>query len=58
MSEDLFFERDPWVYDPKAGNPSGADDDLGFDTRALHAGFHPLADLEEYRAFVPPSSPR
>jgi cystathionine beta-lyase/cystathionine gamma-synthase len=30
---------------------------MGFDTRALHAGFHPLMDMEEYRAFVPPIVP-
>jgi methionine-gamma-lyase len=57
MSEDQFFMRDPWVYDPETESVPGADDDLGFDTRALHSGFHPLGDLEEYRAFVPPMVP-
>ena len=55
MSElDLFFVREPWVYDPEKQPAPREDARLGFDTRALHAGFHPLADLEPYRAFVPP----
>ena len=57
MSEELFFLRKPWKFDPNAENASQADDDLGFDTRALHAGFHPLQDMEEFRAFVPPIVP-
>jgi cystathionine beta-lyase/cystathionine gamma-synthase len=27
---------------------------MGFETRALHAGFHPLKDVEQFRSFVPP----
>lgn len=53
-SEKPFFMRDPWVYDPVARRPEQADADLGFDTRALHAGFHPQQDLEAFRSFVPP----
>ena len=53
-SEKPFFMRDPWVYDPVARPPQRADADLGFDTRALHAGFHPQQDLEAFRSFVPP----
>ena len=49
-----FFMRDPWVYDPKTSPPERDDVHLGFDTRALHAGFHPLQDLEMFRSFVPP----
>jgi cystathionine beta-lyase/cystathionine gamma-synthase len=58
--KDLFFMRDPWVYDPKdavlaEGRPAARTDaHLGFDTRALHAGFHPLRKLERFRSFVPP----
>ena len=52
--EKPFFMRDPWVYDPAARPPQRADADLGFDTRALHAGFHPQQDLEAFRSFVPP----
>jgi cystathionine beta-lyase/cystathionine gamma-synthase len=53
-NEKPFFMRDPWVYDPVARPPQRADADLGFDTRALHAGFHPQQDLEAFRSFVPP----
>ncbi len=57
MDENLFFMRDPWVYDPGAEQPQRSDENLGFDTRALHAGYHPLQDLEQFRAFVPPIVP-
>ncbi len=50
----LFFMRDPWVYDPDAEPTPRPDAHQGFDTRALHAGFHPLEDTERLRAFVPP----
>ena len=49
-----FFMRDPWVFDPETAQPVRDDEGLGFDTRALHAGFHPLQDLESFRSFVPP----
>ncbi|MBN1147758.1 MAG: aminotransferase class I/II-fold pyridoxal phosphate-dependent enzyme [Anaerolineales bacterium] len=49
-----FFMRDPWVYDPQAEPPQREDAHLGFDTRALHAGFQPLENPEQFRAFVPP----
>jgi methionine-gamma-lyase len=49
-----FFMRDPWVYNPEALPSKGKDGDHGFETRALHAGFHPLDNLEPYRSFVPP----
>jgi methionine-gamma-lyase len=49
-----FFMRDPWEYDPQAEPARRPDANLGFDTRALHAGFHPLKNLEQFRAFVPP----
>jgi len=52
--EKPFFMRDPWQYDPQAQPPARPDAHLGFDTRALHAGFHPLKDVEKFRAFVPP----
>jgi len=55
--KDLFFMRRPWVYDPEAEPASREDAHVGFDTRALHAGFHPLGDLEPYRSFVPPITP-
>ena len=57
MEENLFFMRDLWVYDPHAEQTGRSDEKLGFDTRALHAGFHPLMDMEQFRAFVPPIVP-
>ena len=57
-SEDaLFFMRKPWVYDPGYRRPGTAEDALGFETKALHAGFRPSDDLERFRAFVPPLVP-
>lgn len=53
-SQDRFFIRGPWVYDPGDEPTLRADADLGFDTRALHAGFNPLASVEGFRSFVPP----
>ena len=62
--EERFFMRRPWSYDarrrrvePASQDDAAGDRLLGFDTRALHAGFHPLGDLEPYRAFVPPITP-
>jgi cystathionine beta-lyase/cystathionine gamma-synthase len=55
--DELFFMRKPWIYDPEALPEPREDGDLGFDTRALHAGFQPLGDLEPYRSFVPPITP-
>lgn len=54
---ELFFMRKPWVYEPGARPAEREDAALGFDTRALHAGFHPLDDLERFRSFVPPITP-
>jgi cystathionine beta-lyase/cystathionine gamma-synthase len=55
--EERFFMRKPWRYDPDAARSAREDAHLGFDTRALHAGFHPLGDLEPFRSFVPPITP-
>lgn len=55
--EGQFFMREPWVYDPNAPQPSAGDAKWGFATKALHAGFHPLDDLERFRAFAPPIVP-
>jgi methionine-gamma-lyase len=49
-----FFMRDPWIYDPHTKRTPRSDSHLGFDTRALHAGFHPLKNVEQFRSFVPP----
>lgn len=52
-----FFMRDPWHFDPHFKRPPRADDELGFDTKALHAGFRPDGDMERFRAFAPPIVP-
>ncbi|MEI6291056.1 MAG: aminotransferase class I/II-fold pyridoxal phosphate-dependent enzyme [Chloroflexota bacterium] len=52
-----FFIRDPWKFDPDFQRPQTKNDQLGFETRALHAGFRPSEDLERFRAFVPPIVP-
>ncbi len=57
MDENLFFEPKSWKYDPDSESPQPPDQHLGFDTRALHAGFQPLMDMEQFRAFVPPIVP-
>jgi len=58
MSQDeLFFNRQPWVFDPEHQLPARAGDGLGFGTKALHAGFRPSDDLERFRGFVPPIVP-
>jgi len=49
-----FFMRDPWAFDFQSRPTPRSDAALGINTRALHAGFHPLKNLEEFRAFVPP----
>jgi O-acetylhomoserine/O-acetylserine sulfhydrylase-like pyridoxal-dependent enzyme len=52
--EELFFMRKPWVYDPKAPKHRRPDAHLGFDTRALHAGFRPLKDMGKFNTFTVP----
>jgi methionine-gamma-lyase len=52
--KNLFFMRDHWKYDPDYQRPSRDDAQQGFDTRSLHAGFHPLDDMSAFRTFVPP----
>lgn len=49
-----FFLRDPWSYKPGEPPRAGPDANLGFDTRALHAGFHPLSGGDQFRSFAPP----
>lgn len=55
--KELFFVRKAWEYDPAEKPKKGDGAELGFETRALHAGFHPLMDMEQFRAFVPPIVP-
>jgi methionine-gamma-lyase len=53
-TEKPFFMRDPWIYNQDQSPTQRTDAHLGFDTRALHAGFHPLKNVKQFRAFVPP----
>jgi methionine-gamma-lyase len=52
--EKPFFLREPWTYRRESQPGSAPDAHLGFNTRALHSGFRPLEDVNEFRAFVPP----
>jgi methionine-gamma-lyase len=52
--EKPFFMRDSWHYDPDDKPGPSPDSNLGFDTRALHAGFRPLRDAAQFRSFVTP----
>lgn len=53
-TEKPFFLRDPWKYDPNQRTVTAPNQELGFDTRALHSGFRPLEDVEEFRSFAVP----
>lgn len=53
-TEKPFFLRDPWRYNPNEQKSAVPDEELGFDTRALHSGFRPLEDVEEFRSFAVP----
>jgi cystathionine beta-lyase/cystathionine gamma-synthase len=53
-SKKPFFMRDPWTFDANRPSSPRSDKHLGFDTRALHAGFHPLDSMDAFRSFVPP----
>lgn len=52
--EQPFFLRDSWQYDTDRQTADNPDADWGFATRALHSGFHPLKNVAQFRAFVPP----
>ena len=52
--EQPFFLRNPWVYKAGQKTTPRPDAGLGFDTLALHAGFHPQKNVEQFRAFVTP----
>jgi methionine-gamma-lyase len=56
-TEELFFMREPWQYDPAFRRPVRPDDDLGFDTQALHAGFRPLVGSGAFNTFTAPIMP-
>ena len=56
-TEELFFIREPWQYDPAFSRPARPDDGLGFDTQALHAGFRPLVGAGAFNTFTAPMMP-
>ena len=56
-TEELFFMREPWQYDPAFSRPARPDDDLGFDTQALHAGFRPIVGAGAFNTFTAPMMP-
>ena len=56
-TEELFFMREPWQYDPAFSRPARPDDDLGFDTQALHAGFRPIVGAGAFNTFTAPIMP-
>ena len=43
-----------WVFNPDHKAKPRQDRDQGFATRALHAGYRPWEDVENFRSFVPP----
>lgn len=53
-NDDPFYLRDPWKYDTRKKRFVRKDKDVGFDTKALHAGYHPLENQNSFRSFVPP----
>jgi O-acetylhomoserine/O-acetylserine sulfhydrylase-like pyridoxal-dependent enzyme len=55
--EKRFFIRDPWKFDPNFKRPATPNDQFGFETKSLHAGFRPDENLERFRAFVTPLVP-
>jgi len=56
-TEELFFMREPWQYDPAFRRPARPDDDQGFDTQALHAGFRPITGAGAFNTFTAPIMP-
>jgi len=53
-TETPFFMREHWTYDPKVKAAPRADAAQGLETRALHAGYHPLKNLKQFRSFATP----
>jgi cystathionine beta-lyase/cystathionine gamma-synthase len=58
-TEELFFMREPWHFDPDYRRPTRPEDELGFQSKALHAGFRPLDPrrTERFNTFAPPIIP-
>lgn len=56
-TDKLFFMREPWKYDRNFKRPARKGDEWGFETKALHAGFRPLENMERFNTFAPPIVP-
>lgn len=56
-TEQLFFMRQPWRFDPTYRRPAQPADAWGFDTQALHAGFRPLVGAGRFNSFTVPIMP-
>jgi cystathionine beta-lyase/cystathionine gamma-synthase len=52
--EEQFFMPPTWEFDADEKPAGRPDADQGFDTRALHAGWTPRQDIEQFHSFVPP----
>lgn len=55
--EQPFFMRSAWSFDPAYRRPPRPEDELGFATRALHAGFRPLTGMGRFNSFTLPIVP-
>ncbi len=55
--EQPFFMRSAWSFDPAYRRPPRPEDELGFATRALHAGFRPLTNMGRFNSFTLPIVP-
>lgn len=55
--DEMFFMRQPWAYDPDCQRPPRTDDDMGFATQALHAGFRPITGMGRFNSFSLPIVP-
>jgi cystathionine beta-lyase/cystathionine gamma-synthase len=53
-NDEMFFMRHPWQFDPQAERGTPPDHDLGFNTRALHSGFDPRKNVQDFRSFTVP----
>jgi cystathionine beta-lyase/cystathionine gamma-synthase len=55
--DEMFFMRQHWTYDPEFERPTRADDEMGFATQALHAGFRPITGKGRFNTFSLPIVP-
>lgn len=57
QQDELFFMRQPWAYDPGCQRPARPDDEWGFATQSLHAGFRPIVNMGRFNTFTLPIVP-